>query len=62
MKKQEIISSGPTKYNTFRAPRSVPHIWKSELGVLDRYSTEFFENWMDSKIIESYEFPKNTRH
>ena len=39
MKKEKTVSSGPTKCKTSQAPSSAPHI-----GILDRYSTEFFKN------------------
>ena len=44
MKKAQTISSGPKKYNTSQEPSSAPHIWKGGLGILDKYSTDFFKN------------------
>ena len=54
-------SSGPTKNKTSQAPSSALHIWKGRLGILDRYSTEFFKNWMDSKITEFNQFATKTK-
>ena len=44
LKKEQTISSGPTKYNTSQAPSSAHHIWKDGLSILDRYTREFFKN------------------
>ena len=56
------ISSGETKHKTLQAPSSAPHLERWARYFRHKYPIKSFQNYMGSKIIESYQCSLERSH